>query len=433
MKAVGIIAEYNPFHNGHKYHLKQAKAITGAEASVAVISGAVTQRGEAALWDKWTRAQMAVENGVDLVLEMPYAFACNSAEEFARGGVSLLNGLGFVTDLVFGCESDPQMVIAAARLSAQYEAEFSAALQEGLQAGLSYPAARSQALMRFCPGEGDKPSWDKPNDILAVEYVRQLVLQGSDIAPQGVRRRGSYHDQEISEEKRGQAFSSASAVRLAWREKRLDQVEKAVPPETMAVLRELSAKEKRSLDGLLLYRLLQLEPGGLREIYGCGEGLEYRLWNALPKAGSEEELLRLSASGRYPTARLRRLCMHALTGMSRSDFAILKKAAMEGRLYIRVLACNQKGAELLRGIKYKIKMPVYTNLNRQLSLEEKRLVRGETSISGEFPDPMTLSLKLDIRAADIMRIGEGAALYDGSDFVKTPYISHKNEKTVKSP
>ncbi len=433
MRTVGIIAEYNPFHNGHKYHLKQAKAITGAETSVAVISGAVTQRGEAALWDKWTRAQIAVENGVDLVIELPYAFACNSAEEFARGGVSLLNSLGFVTDLVFGCESDPQTVIAAARLSAQHETEFSAALQEGLQAGLSYPAARSQALTRFYPGEGEKPSWDKPNDILATEYVRQLVLQGSDITPRGVKRKGSYHDQEISAGKQGQAFSSASAVRLAWRAKRLDQVEKAVPPETMAVLGKLPAKEKPSLDSLLLYRLLQLEPEGLREIYGCGEGLEYRLWNALPKAGSAEELLRLSASGRYPTARLRRLCIHALTGMSRSDFAILKKAAMEGGLYIRVLACNQKGAELLRGIKYKIKTPVYTNLNRQLSLEKKRLVRGEASISGEFSDSATLSLKLDIRAADIMRIGEGTALYDGSDFVKTPYISHKNEKTIKSP
>ncbi|MBR7149355.1 MAG: nucleotidyltransferase family protein, partial [Firmicutes bacterium] len=204
MKIAGIIAEYNPFHNGHSYHLEETKRITGADAVVAVISGSVTQRGEVALWDKWNRARMAVDNGVDLVLELPFAFAVNSAEEFARGGVSVLNSLGFVTDLVFGCEGDPDTVISMARRSAEREAEFQTAIRAGLEEGLSYPAARGKAMMQFLNEGESSESWegeslDRPNDILAVEYVRQLVLQGSNMIPHGVKRLGSYHDDQVCE------------------------------------------------------------------------------------------------------------------------------------------------------------------------------------------------------------------------------------------
>ncbi|MBQ5797775.1 MAG: nucleotidyltransferase family protein, partial [Firmicutes bacterium] len=311
MKIAGIIAEYNPFHNGHKYHLDQVRKITGADAVVAVISGPVMQRGEPALWDKWSRARMAVDNGVDLVLELPYAFAVNSAEEFARGGVSILNSLGCVTDLVFGCESDPEAVISMARRSAECEAEFQEFIRNGLEEGLSYPQARGKAMMRFLgeeAGDADQQgSLDLPNDILAVEYVRQLVLQGADMVPHGVTRLGSYHDDAVQK-----TFSSATAVRKAIREERWEDVERAVPEETLNVLHERQYEkgiDSGRLDSMILSCLLMLGPEGIRKIYGCSEGLEYRIWNALSKASSVEELLELTASGRYPTARIRRLLM----------------------------------------------------------------------------------------------------------------------------
>ena len=440
MKIVGIIAEYNPFHNGHKYHLEQAKAVTGAQIAVAVISGPVTQRGEAAAWDKWTRAAMAVENGVDLVLELPFAFACNSAEEFARGGVAVLRSLGCVTDLVFGCESDPETLISMASASVQNEDTFQAAIAGGMEEGLSYPAARSRALLNFLPekeGKIDrKTAWDRPNDILGAEYVRQLLLQKTAMVPHGVLRRGGYHDSEIQEPGEGELrFSSATAIRRAWKEQRREEARSALPAETRRVLEGrdgLCPCETDGLDGMILYRLLQLGPEGLRSVYGCSEGLEYRLWNALPQCRTAEELLAAAASGRYPTARLRRLLMHALVGTTDSEFQRLKETAMKEGLYARVLGCSEAGAGLLRQIKLTRRHFGYTNLNRELSKEEKRVVRGEVAVEGDAGQSRLLSLKWDVRAADVCRLARGEALYDGSDFVTTPYIGHKNEKTTKS-
>lgn len=421
MKITGIIAEYNPFHNGHKYHLDQARTMTGADAVVAVISGTVTQRGEFARWNKWSRARMAVENGVDLVLELPYAFAVNSAEEFARGGVSILKSLGCVTDLVFGCESDPDAMISMARRSAECEEDFQEAIRTGLEEGLSYPQARGKAMMQFwgtdSKGVDQQQSLDQPNDILAVEYVRQLVLQGSDMVPHGVTRLGSYHDHQVQK-----IFSSATAVRKAIKEERWEDVERAVPKETLIVLREDQSENEMDpvrLDSIILSRLLMLGPEGIRTMYGCSEGLEYRIWNSLPKARSVDELLELTASGRYPTARIRRLLMHCLMGLTGAVFEKLKTNANEGKLFVRVLGCNETGAKLLKQIKKSEQAPVViTNLNKERK-ELKELEEGN------------LSLAMDLRAAEIAALGRGERLYDNSDFVKRPYIAHKTEKNHK--
>lgn len=433
MKTVGIIAEYNPFHRGHQYHLKEAMEAANAQACVALLSGPVTQRGEAALWDKWMRAEMAVKNGVDLVLELPFAFACNSAEEFARGGISILTGLGCVTDLAFGCESDPHLVISAAKRSARDNEGFCVSLRRGLEEGLSYPAARGRAMGEFCLEGHENASWDKPNDILGVEYVRQLILQKSCLVPHGIKRRGKYHDEEIYESGQSEKFSSATAIRRAFQKGSWGQIEKSVPIETLSILKEKTPKEANGLDSMLLYRLIQLGPKGLRNVYGCGEGLEYRLWKALPRAKSEEELLRLASCRRYSDARLRRLLFSALAGLEKGEYSLLKEAAMEGRLYARVLGFNQRGAQLLHESKKKGKIPIYTNLNRQLSQKEKRWLRGEDTLSEEEISPALRSLRLDVKAADILRLSRGEDLYGGSDFVRSPYIGHKNKKNIKSP
>lgn len=174
MKVLGIIAEYNPFHNGHRHHLEQSLAVSGADCSVAVMSGNFLQRGEPALWDKRIRAKMAVTCGIDLVVELPFAFACNNAEQFAFGGVSLLSGLGCVTDLAFGCEGDFETLFAAARRLAFEDDSFQSALASGLDKGLSFPAARTKALAE-CGLEEGAALLTQPNNILAVEYMKQCI------------------------------------------------------------------------------------------------------------------------------------------------------------------------------------------------------------------------------------------------------------------
>jgi len=451
MKIAGIIAEYNPFHNGHKYHLDQVKRLTGADAVVAVISGSVTQRGEIALCDKWSRAQMAVDNGIDLVLELPFAFAVNSAEEFARGGVSVLQSLGCVTDLVFGCESDPETVISMARRSAEKEEEFQRLIRSGLEQGLSYPQARGNAMVQFLGDSIDETAlqgaaMDQPNDILAVEYVRQLVLQGSSITPHGIKRLGKYHDTQLRREdgEDSSIYSSATAVRKAVRAGRMKEAARAVPEPTLDVLRNsgfdfectertMGNMEAIRMDSMLLSHLLYLGPERLREIQGCSAGLEYRIWKALPNADSLEELLKLVSSGRYPTARIRRVLMHSLVGLTKEKFNRLKKSAMDGGLCTRVLGFNETGAKLLKQIKKSELPPIlYTNLNKELNEEEKSIVRGEKRIADlNGTDVNVISLALDLRAAEIAAMSRGERLYGNSDFVKNPYIAHKSEKNHK--
>jgi len=433
MKAVGIIAEYNPFHNGHRYHLEQAKFLTDTDAVVVVMSGAVTQRGELAICDKWSRARIAVDQGADLILELPAAFAVNSAEEFARGGISILDRLGCVTDLVFGCESEPSEIISMAEASARKEEAFSQSIRAGLDKGLSYPVARSQAMCSFLP-EAAIASLDRPNDILAAEYVRQLTLRGSSIVPHGVIRRGKYHDPEVVENDK--QFSSATAVRRAILEQRWEDVERSVPEAVALLLKELYGQgefEGKGLDAMILSRIWTLGPEELRKIYGVSEGLEYRIWNSIFEVTSIDELLETVSSGRYTTARVRRVLIHSLLGLTKDRYQTIKEAADQGTLYGHVLACNETGAKLLKQIKKaEDTIPIYTNLNRELTDLQKKFVRGEETLaSGYHSDGVMNCLRMDIRAAEIARMGRGKRIYDGSDFVKGPYIAHKIEKNHK--
>ncbi len=487
MKVLGIIAEYNPFHNGHLYHLRQAVALAGAQAVVAVISGAVTQRGEPAFADKWSRARMAVDNGVDLVLELPFAFACNSAEEFARGGVCLLKRLGCVTDMAFGCESEPDRLIEAARVSALRDEEFSQRLRRALNEGLAYPAARSRALLETggllsgAGASGLQEALRAPNDILAVEYVRQLQLQEASIRPWGIRRTGSgYHSLQT-----GTALASAAAIRRAISRLQAqglpstdagsaakpeaaalsEDILRAVPKATLAVLEELlqqgglwRPQDSLRLDAMLLSQLRRLGPPGLRQLQGCSEGLEYRLWKALPYAESAEQLLSLSSCARYSTARMRRLLCAALMDFDGKTWGNIKESADKGLLYGRVLGIGNKGAQLLRCIRSQKRREeersaaqrdslsesvplLLSNLNRELTKEQKRFVKGETAACADGGCAAFAALRLDVRAADLCRTARAADIYSGSDFVRSPYVadapgmveaSGKNENSIKT-
>lgn len=390
MKILGIIAEYNPFHNGHLYHLQTAKEKTKADAVVVVMSGSFVQRGEPAFADKWTRAEIAIKNGVDLVLELPFAFACNNAEFFARGGVAMLDRLGCVDAIAFGSEmEDPEPLRTAAKLTAEESESFRDIMRQKLDAGMPYPKAATQTLSELSGISEDALSG--PNNLLSVQYIKQLIQSGSEMQIVTVPRDG---------------ITSASNVRAAIREGR--SVHDMVPSHTIEVLQTLNCRVNLEINDLhdqIYTSLLRTSKESLAEIFAAGEGLENRLLDRLRGAADPDALIAAVKGKRYTTARIKRLLIQQLIGLTKRDFA---EITQERLLYGRVLALSQTGADLLRYIKSKecCDYPLITNVNKEYT----DLGRAE------------LLLRQDILAADLYNLTAGHDLYRNSDFVRRLFV-----------
>lgn len=349
MQTVGIIAEYNPFHLGHAYQLAEVRKRLPGAGIIAVISGSLTQRGEPAFLDKWERALLAVKGGCDLVLELPLAFACRSAQDFARGGVNLLSRLGIVDTLAFGAETASLELLeqAAALIDSP---SFQQQLHDKIKSGTAYASAVEELL-------GNETRNDfirKPNNILALEYLR--ALKGCpDLSPLLIQRQGAgYHNESLE-----MPMPSASALRLSLYEGRLDEkaANLAAPPATAKRLLELKAEDLPSMSRL--YPALQLaclrqSSAELREICGMEEGLENRLREAAATP-CYAEFIQRAVSRRYPATRLQRLCLHLLLHLDRERAAAFDK---EGPLYARLLAASPKGKKMLKTIKAKSSLPI---------------------------------------------------------------------------
>lgn len=325
MRALGIIAEYNPFHFGHQFQIEATRQALGANLPVVcAMSGNWTQRGSAALVDKWTRATLALQGGVDLVLELPTPWATASAEGFARGGVELLAATGVVDTLCFGseCGNLEELTIAAAALDGP---DYPQLLRAGLEQGLSFAAARAAAV--------GQPCLDNPNNNLAVEYLRAIAALGLKMEAFTVIRRGDGHDSPHS----GAEFASASAIRAllgagnreAW---------KLLPQGSERILGTDTADLNRAFPAILA-RLRTMTAQELRELPDCSEGLEYRILEAAGQARSLEELYDLAKSKRYAHARIRRVVLRAFLGVTKIPAQVP---------YLRVLGMTGRGRELLR-------------------------------------------------------------------------------------
>lgn len=341
MKVCGIICEYNPFHNGHKFQLQRAKELTDADYIVCAMSGPFVQRGDAAVCDKWTRAQMALQNGADLVLELPAAFAVRPAQDFAFGAVALLHALGVVTHLSFGAEDDNLERLY--RFAAPETAEQSALIRRYLDAGLSHPAARAKAM-----GE-DMP----PNITLAVEYIRAIQKLGSAMHPVPVLRTYDHHDHTAHE------MASATAIRLQLFAGNTDLTH-AMPPDALALLLKDAVSPLPSLSrfsDILMYRLRTASPEALRTAFAIPEGLENRLCREAALHTHIDDVLSAVKCKRYPLARLRRLMVQMLLDMT-DDFLRAHPAPE----YARVLGFRKDAAPLLNAIKQNASVPLITKV-----------------------------------------------------------------------
>lgn len=297
---VGVICEYDPFHRGHARQFALIREKWPKAAILCLMSGCFTQRGAAAMHSPAERAGATLRAGADLVLELPCAFALRDGEHFALGGVEILTRLGFVTHLCFGAEDALPLLEQGAALLEEPTPAFQAALRDALDGGCSFAAAQGRAL-EACLG-GD--AWQKPNNILALCYLRALRRLHSPLIPVAVERTGDYHGEALNAEE----WPSATAVRAAFWRGEYDQANRACGYD----LPKNPVCPPDALDRVLLYKLRSASLSQLSALPDCSEGLEYRLRDCAAKAASREELLRLLKTRRYARARLSRLCTHAL-------------------------------------------------------------------------------------------------------------------------
>ncbi len=391
MKSLGIIAEYNPFHNGHKYHLEKSMEISGAEVSVAVISGNFTQRGEPALLDKWTRAEIAVKNGVNLVVELPVLFAANNAGYFAKGGVEILENLG-CDYISFGSESgNIDELLNISRETYKYRGEIDQAVRAAVKNGESYPKAQMEAVSRLL-GEETSRVFDSPNNLLALEYLRFIKRA----KPLTIKRKGSgYHELAPKED-----IASATGIRAMLTGG--EDISGLVPPITGEMLTKYKSKigTPDELFPLIVEKIILSTSRELNSIFGAEEGLGNKMKANVRYWKNMDELIGDLKSKRYTRTRIARLLIMTLLGASRETV----KTAQN---YIRVLALDEIGAKYLKEVKKSegCKLPIITNINKE---------------AGLFPE-IAKTLEKDILASDLYNLALDRDLYANSDYVKTPF------------
>ena len=409
--ATGIIAEYNPFHNGHLYQLREATRLTGQPVVVAM-SASFMQRGEPACLSKWLRARLAVENGAALVLELPTAFSLRSAQFFASGGVQLLAATGSVNTLSCGVES-PELDFGALAQRITSDAA-QGRIRSLLSQGKSYAAACAAVLseaqqeagvtaMQASSNEGKAfAGLTKPNDILALEYAK--ALQATDIKPLFIERRGDgYNDREISG-----TMSSATAIRQALNNSN-DGWQQAVPASVrQALLDNAPGYDAALLWQLLRYKLRLMSVDAIADACQCSEGLENLLKDAAA-CPSFAEALQLCTSKRYTTSRIRRLFMQLLLDVPRWRWEDNTPA------YLRVLAFNDTGRQLLKQMKSTASLPLITGLYRNWPQRLQHLSMRQQQI-------YTQQLELELKATELwslLQLNPDLNRY-GNDYLISP-------------
>ena len=353
MKKIGIICEYNPFHNGHLYHLEKIKEKYPDSLIVLVMSSSFTQRGEISILNKWEKTEIALRFGIDLVIELPFVFASQSADIFARGAISILKELQ-VDTLVFGSESnDPQKLIDIAKIQIENK-DYDSIVKAYLDKGENYPTAMSLALSNIC-----KDTVTLPNDILGLSYTKEILKQNANIEIVTIKRTNDFHNKELNNK-----IVSASAIRNNLNDENLSNY---VPDITYKFLKE--KKQNNNYFNYLKYKILS-EQEKISIYQTVDEGIHNRILKYIEEANSIDELIQKIKTKRYTYNKLHRMFTHILCGFTKSDAKDIKIN------YIRILGFNNKGIKYLNKIKKETILPIITNFKK----EYESLLKQETKI-----------------------------------------------------
>ena len=412
-KVVGIIAEYNPFHNGHLYHLLQAKDLAQADYVVAVISGNFTQRGDTSIVDKWTKAYMAICGGCDLVLELPTVYSISSAENFASGAIKILDSLKIVDSIAFGAEaSDLATLNNIANVLYTEPRGYTNILTHELQKGISFPSARENAILMYL---NDIKRYanilNSPNNILAIEYLKALKTQKSNMNPIMVKRsKVYYNDDRIVDD-----FASATAIRKLIKRREYEDLRKVVPRSTYKILSK-QIRDGNIVLGLenfekeIIYTLRKMSIREIANLPDVSEGLENLIKNSADNCNDMSKLIANIKSKRYTQTRIQRILLYALLGIDKKMMEDSKKVTP----YVRVLGFTNKGKELISEInKRNPKINMITSVKKFIEKNNK-------------PSNRTIMqmLQKDIFATDVYTLGFDFESKANLDFTNNMIITN---------
>ena len=403
-KVLGIIAEYNPFHNGHLYHITKSKQEAQADFCVAVIGGNFTQRGEPSLIDKWSKTESALLNGIDLVLELPTLYATSSAENFADGAIRLLDSLKIVDALSFGAETDDLSILNDfAEVLYKEPRQYKTLLSTELKTGLSYPKARENALMMYL---NDIRKYlnvlSSPNNILGIEYLKALKKNKSKIEPLVIKRTNSGHnDLDFNDN-----IASATAIRKLISDNEEFDVENLVPSSSYSIIKQcinhghilntLSVYEKE-----IIYSIRMMDAKEIAEFQDVSEGLENLIKKAADSCNNLNDLIKIVSSKRYTETRIQRILLYILLDITKKDIILSKRITP----YARILGFNEKGKQLISQI---------VNANPRIEF-----VSSVKKFLKECPDKnLQRMLEKDILATNIYTLGYTGESRSNLDFTK---------------
>ena len=403
-RVLGIIAEYNPFHNGHLYHIAKSKQETGAQYVVAVISGNFVQRGNTSIVNKWIKAKMALSNGVDLVIELPTIYSISSAENFAEGAIKILNSLGVVDTVSFGMEAkDISTLNNIANVLYTEPKEYVTMLSHELKKGNSFPKARENALMMYL---NDIKKYANvmagSNNILGIEYLKAMKKTKSTIIPIGIKReKVLYNDKYIVDE-----FASATAIRKMLMTKELDGISKVMPRSSYIQLGEelkighyvidISRFEKE-----IIYMLRRMSIEEIANLPDVSEGLENSIKNAANSCNTLNELVNIIKTKRFTQTRIQRILLYGLLGITKKKMETSRKVTP----YVRALGFNNKGKELISEMmRLNPKLNVVTSVKKYIDTVANKNLKG--------------MLETDILATNVYTLGYYSDSYANLDYTR---------------
>ena len=404
---LGIIAEYNPFHNGHLYHLLKSKEEAKADYTIAVIGGNFTQRGESSLFDKWTKAEMAVANGIDLVIELPTIYSTSSAENFADGAVKILNSLKIVDTLSFGTEAkDLNKLNIIANVLYSEPKEFKTILDEKLKKGISFPKAREEAIVEYLNDNSYSALISSPNNILAIEYLKALKKYKSKIKPFSIKRKDAGH---LSLDYTGEV-TSATAIRKLVKENDLKRIKKFLTPSSYTILMEEINKghfvsDISLFENIIIYNLRNMSLEEIANLPDVSEGLENLIKKAANSCNTIDEFINIVSSKRYTETRIRRILLYCLLKITKKDIALSKKCTP----YVRVLGFNSNGKKLISQIsKANPKLNIITSVKKFTDVNTNKTLSN--------------MLNKDIYATNVYTLGFPRDSWSNLDFTQKIHI-----------
>ncbi|MGL5642972.1 MAG: nucleotidyltransferase [Paraclostridium sp.] len=398
MKIVGLVVEYNPFHNGHLYHLKKSLEITNSTHSIAVMSGNFLQRGEPALFDKYKRAEMAVSNGVDLVVELPTLYACQSAEIFTHGAVTLLNSLNCIDSICFGSEEgNVDTLIKISRILVDEPDEFKSILKKNLDDGILFATARSKALYAYLSKNNALDvSEDKlnnilssSNNILGIEYIKSLIKHKSSIKPHTITRIQADYNSEAIESN----ICSATAIRKTLAtENNLDTIHSVVPQKTFNLISDsINNNFNPMFDEYYFDTIREIvvrDLDKLNSYFDVNEGIENKIYKSIFTSSNLCELHQLVKSKRYTLTKIKRILNNILLGITKEDMNSVKN--LDTLPYVRILAFNDKGREIIKKIKLSSDIKIinkFSNINFENNSVFETLIKYDVKATNMYNIP----------------------------------------------